>query len=53
MSKTVKRERTKGHLERVSKERRERKWVRCMKADSLLDLFEVCPRPDHFPLYNA
>ena len=53
MSKTVKRERTKGHLDRVSKERRERKWVRCMKADSLLDIFDVCSRKPPQALYNT
>ncbi len=35
MSKTIKQEKTKGNLHRLEKIRKERKLVRCMKADEL------------------
>ena len=41
MSKTIKRQKTKGFLDRVSTERRARKLVRALKADPMLKLFDV------------
>ena len=44
MSRSVKQEKTKGNLDRVQKIRKDRKLVRCLKADELfcdLDLNKV------------
>ena len=47
MSKTVKHQKTKGFLDRIANERRSRKVVRMLKADPMMQLFDISPKNRH------
>ena len=44
MAKSIRNEKTKGYLDRLADERRNRKFVRCMKADANVADYDICPR---------
>ena len=53
MSKTAKQKRTKGFLDRIATDRRERQLIRCMKADSAYCEWEISPRNRTFQSHYA
>ncbi len=44
MSKSIKNAKTKGHLDRLADQRKNRKLIRCMKADENVASYDICPR---------
>ena len=44
MAKSIRNEQTKGYLDRLADERKNRRLVRCMKADASVSEYDICPR---------
>ncbi len=44
MSKSIKNEKTKGYLDKLADQRKNRKLIRCMKADENVSSYDICPR---------
>ena len=44
MAKSIRNEQTKGYLDRLADERKNRRIVRCMKADASVSDYDICPR---------
>ena len=53
MSKTAKQKKTKGFLDRIATDRKERQLIRCMKADSAYCEWDISPRNRTFQSHYA
>ena len=51
MSKSIKNEKTKGYLDRLAEQRKNRKLIRCLKADANVAEYDICPR--NRPVFDA
>ena len=51
MSKSIKNAKTKGYLDKLADQRRNRKLIRCMKSDANVAEYDICPR--NRPVFDA
>ena len=51
MSKSIKNEKTKGYLDKLAEQRKNRKLIRCLKADANVADYDICPR--NRPVFNG